>query len=417
MIDVPSFVVVLTAASPGLGCSTLTANLAVYLRALAEDLPLAVISLDAAFDPGCFFRLTHENFENHSGPSPCDPPADSFRLGQFGIDYLAGALNVEGGAGQFRRWLGARGYAGVLLVDAGHADTRRAQAAIQSADLLLVAVPGGDSPRRLVGVRQAFRAGGAKESFLWLLPSLLQDAQCKMEPLHWLRFAAAERGLQVVAGEFRPEPAVAALGRRAGESILTRQPESCAHALLLKLARQVLSAVQAGPDADCRLRRLNQEGLLPDRARRVALCCPICGRLALTGAVQYLESLPQRRRLLVHAFCLQSLVAGSEIEPFWHQSQAAVLVLGRETVRDEAELKLWVKTDSGYESAAFAAADESGWQRLVKLATGKTLREQFPALVLVYPAGDGVQVLSTAWASECARLRRRMRIELAADLV
>lgn len=415
MIEVPSFVIVLTATSHGLGCSTLTANLAVYLRALAEDLPLAVVSLDAAFDPGCFFRLSPDA-PHASVPSACDPPADSFRLGQFGIDYLAGALSAERNAGQFRRWLTTRGYEGILLVDAGHADTGRAQAAIQNADLLLVAVPGGDSPRRLTGLRQAFRAGGGKENFLWLLPSLLQDAHCKIEHLHWLRFAAAERGLQVVAGEFQPEPAVAALGRRAGESVLTRQPESRAHDLLLELARQVLGAVQTGPDAACRLQRLNRDGLLPHRARRVALCCPICGRLALAGAVHYLESLPQRCRLLVHALCLKSLVVASEIEPFWHESQAAVIVLGRETLRDATALKLWVKTGGGYESATLDAAEESGWQLLVKLATGKTLREQFPSLVLVYPARDGVQVLSAAWAVDCARLRHRIRIELAADL-
>lgn len=416
MTYVSSFVIVLTATSHGLGCSTLTTNLAVYLRALAEDLPLAVVSLDAAFDLACFFRLCPEAPRNESDPSVCGPPSDSFRFGQFGIDYLAGTLSAAGTAAQFRRWLGACGYDGVLLIDAGHADTGRAQAAIQNADLLLVAVPGGDNPRQLTGVRQSFRAGGGRENFLWLLPSLLQDTHCKIEKLHWLRFAAAERGLQVVAGEFRPEPAVAAMARQAGRSILTREPDSRAHELLLDLARQVLGAVQAGPDAACRLQRLNQDGMLPRRARRVALCCPLCGRPALTGAVHYLESLPQRRRFLVHAFCLKSLVTNSEIAPFWHLSQPAVIVLGRETLRDGAEVKLWVKTGGGYESAIVETTEESDWQLLVKLATGKTLREQFPALVLIYPAKDGAEVLSAAWAADCARLRHRIRTELAADL-
>lgn len=416
MTCLPSFVIVLTAISHGLGCSTLTANLAVYLRALAEDLPLAVVSLDAAFDPACFFRLIPAFPPDESGSSTGRPLSESFELGQFGIDYLAGSLSTGQNAAQFRHWLGAWNDTGVLLVDAGHADTDLARAAIQNADLLLVAVSGSDSPRRLTGVRRTFRAGGAQEKFLWLLPSLLQDVHCKIEDLNWLRFAATERDLRVVAGDFRPEPAVAALARRPGRSILTREPQSRAHELLLNLARQLLEEVQAGPDADCRLHRLHQAGLLPRRARRIALCCPLCGRPAVSGAVHYLESLPQRRRLLVHASCFKSLVAGSEIEPFWHPSQSAVLDLGRETSRGAAELKLWVRTVGGYESAIFAAAAESGWSQLVKHATGKTFAEQFPALVLVYPARDGVQVLSAAWAAQCARLRHRIRTELAADL-
>lgn len=414
MTGMPSFVIVLTATAPGLGCSTLTANLGVYLRALAEDLPLAVISLDEAFDPEVFFCLTTTRQRGESAVRS-GAESESLLLGQFGVHYLAKAVTVERHARQFRRWLSHLNYGGVLLIDASQANSLRAQAAIQAADLLLVAVPGAENPRELLGVRQTFRAGGANEIFLWLLPSLLQDMQNNAEALNWLRFAADERGLQVVPGEFLPESAVAAITPQVGGSILTRARESRAHEFLYSLAQQIRDLVQTGPDASCRLLRLRQDALLPPRARRVALRCPLCDQLALTGAVHYLESIPQRRRLLIHACCLQLLVAGTGIEPFWQANQPAVLALGREASGEMAELKLWVKTCVGYEVATIEAGDESGWQPLVKLATGKTLREQFPALVVVYPAKDGIQALSARWAAECAKLRHQIRTELAAE--
>jgi len=411
MTGAPSFVIVLTATAPGLGCSTLTANLGVYLRALAEDMPLGVISLDAAFDPAGFFSLTSIT---QGGDSVAE--TESLHWGQFGLHYLAQAVTAERDAAQFRRWLGRLNYDGVLLIDAGQADSHRAQAAIQAADLLLVALPGAGNPRQLMGVRQTFRAGGANEKFLWLLPSLLQDVQCSVEALNGLRFAAGERGLQVVPGEFLSEAAVAAIAAQVGGSILTRARESCAHELLFNLARQLLDAVQAGPDPACRLQRLWQDALLPRPARRVALRCPLCDQLALTGAVHYVESLPQRRRLLIHACCLKLLIVGTGLESFQQTHQPAVLELGRDTLGEEAELKLWVKTCVGYEVATIEADDESGWQPLVKLATGKTLREQFPTLVVIYPAKEGMQVLAASWAAERAKLRHQIRMELAADL-
>jgi len=55
MIGNPPFVVVVSSSANGVGKSTLAANLAVYLKALEENLPVAFLSFDEQSDPAIMF--------------------------------------------------------------------------------------------------------------------------------------------------------------------------------------------------------------------------------------------------------------------------------------------------------------------------------------------------------------------------
>ncbi|WP_020675442.1 hypothetical protein [Geopsychrobacter electrodiphilus] len=416
----PPFVVVLAAAAAGVGQSTLAENLAVYLRGLEEDLPVAVIS----FDPGQDLAQTFE-IKGHRA-SDCTPffsgkgLESQLTLGQFGIEYLAAGALQDMTPGAFRRTLRATRFPGILIIDAGPLTQVAASAALQSADLVLAPVKNAAGLAPLAEIRRELKMGGGGDQMLCLIPALLDTQPPGPQQLDLLRFAAAERGCQVLDGEFERDDRLPTATAGYGGSILTRLPGSSAHHLLRDLAGFVLQKFADGPNSRSHQQRLRMDAALPHRAKRVELSCPLCQKLALQEAAHYCEALPQRRRWLLHADCLKDLLSGCRVQPFWLKAEEQVLVLrtGIEGVGLTPELKLLITRSSGavLESEQFSPAPESGWQTLVLHATGRTLAEQLPALIMIYPAVSGTQCLSADQYVRYVNWRRRVRAELESDL-
>jgi cellulose biosynthesis protein BcsQ len=131
----------------GIGKSTIAANLAVYLRALHEDLPILVLSLD---DQSLVERMFHVE-----GQSPGESLTDALRrgsleraihLGQYGIHYVPGCRRVselkqEIGDPQFvRRALARSGRSGVVVLDTKSDLEILTQGALLASDLVLVPI-------------------------------------------------------------------------------------------------------------------------------------------------------------------------------------------------------------------------------------------------------------------------------------
>lgn len=412
------FVVVLAAAASRVGRSTLAVNLAVYLRGLAEELPIALISFDTGHDPaevlalpGCAARQVDRLLEGASLDR-------QLTLGQFGVEYLAGGAPPSLSPSALRGLLRGSDYPGILIIDAGPLKERPAAAALQAADLVLSPVRDAAGLAALADIRRALKQGGGSDRLLWLLPAMIEDPQEEERQLALLRFAARERGCQVLDSEFVVEAQLPQALAGVGGSVLTRMPGSRAHRLLHSLSQLVLQKYSEGPDSACHLQRLKLDQALPKRFRRVDVICPLCGQMACFGSSHYCESLPQRRRWLVHADCLTALMGERKLKHFWHSGQSLVLRTGEEAPGLVPQLRLLLPDADGlfYESETFMPEPETGWQTLVRRATGLTLAEQYPSLLMVYPAVSGRRVLSQRWYRSCQALRRRLRNGLAADL-
>ncbi len=411
------YVVVLAAAASRVGRSTLAANLAVYLRGLAEDLPLAVVSFDPGHDPAQTFELA-----GNAASGVCDLFAglnieEQLTLGQFGVEYLTTGALPQIWPSRLRALLRESRFPGILIVDAGSLGEKPAAAALQAADLVLSPLKDAAGLVALSGIRREIKAGGGNDQMLWLIPAMIEDPQQQKRQLELLRFAARERGCQVLDGEFVVDTQLPQATRGAGGSVLTRMPDSRAHQLLHHLAQLVLQRFESGTDSSCRLQRLRLDGALPPRFRRVEVICPLCGELACFDLAHYCESLPHRRRWLLHADCLTELMSGHRLQPFWGAGQAAVVRTGVEADGLISQLRLVLPDADGvhYETDLFQPAADSGWQTLVRRATGRTLAEQFPGLMMIYPAVSGRRALSADWYRSCAALRKRLRAGLAAE--
>lgn len=131
----------------GIGKTTLAVNLAVYIRALREDLPILLISLDDQSLPDRMFGLDS------------DPPggtvvsgmlegsfASMIRMGQYGIEYVpsdpdVGALKpLIQSPLRLRSVLDQTGYKGLVIVDTKSDMEILTQNAIEASDLTIVPV-------------------------------------------------------------------------------------------------------------------------------------------------------------------------------------------------------------------------------------------------------------------------------------
>ncbi len=412
------YVIVLAAAASRVGRSTLASNLAVYLKGLGEDLPVAVISFDPGHDPAQTFALPGNPAPRLNSLSISLGLESQLTLGQFGVEYMAGGISPQISALQLRNLLRETNFPGILIIDAGQLKERRAALALQVAELVLTPIRDAAGLGPLAGIRRELKAGGGNDRMLWLIPAMVEDLQQQARQLEFLRFAASERGCQVLGAEFLVDAQLPQLTRGTGGSVLTRMPDSQAHQLMNCLARLALQQFETGADTAVHLQRLQLDDALPLRSRRVDLVCPLCGELACFASVHYCESLPHRRRWLVHADCLANLVAERRLQPFWSANQSAVLRTGVESGGLLPQLRLLLADDNAglLESELFLPEHEGGWQALVRHATGLTLAEQLPALLFIFPAQPGRSVLSSDWYRRCSRLRKKLRDGLAAEL-
>jgi cellulose biosynthesis protein BcsQ len=272
---------VISVANPkgGVGKTTLVANLAVYLRAQREDLPVLVISLDG--QDGLDRTLA---LEPHApGPDLLGALADgdlaaATRFGQFGIEYvpsppsreeLAQALRSSRGLDAL---LGSRARGGLVLIDTGSELGTPVRAALGASDLAILPV------RDLESLAQAERLltlGFPRERARFALSGL--DLRVKFDApecgdvLALLLYELRVRGLQHFATAISRSPAVEALattpdGRR--RSVLHGAPGSIVHRQLHALAGEVLALVDALPS------------LPPSRAASPAAVLPAEGNLA-----------------------------------------------------------------------------------------------------------------------------------------
>lgn len=394
------FVVVVAGATEKVGKSTIAKNLAVYLKALQEDLPVTLVSFENGSGLDAMFLLGNEEPGDVAELFTVGNLETVTRMGQFGVDYLSseGALPVLDDSTRLRRILSRDRRAGVVVVDAGNEMGELWRNAIWAADLILSPIGNQRSLSRLNALRRTLLEGGGTAEMLWLLPSRLgvvEDTEPKADAHQLLRFAADERGCQVLAQELSEDQRVHLQASGQDRSILTRLPGSYVHEELRQLATFVLQKFAEGPVVECRSRRMLDDGLLPERARRVDLACPLCGKPAFGLKVHYLETFPNRYRALLHANCLERLLDGTSLHAFLPMNGQLLIETGIEGQGLRGEIRLHL---SGYgedfvEQQQLRPENGTGWESLLRTVTGRGLNEQYPGLLAISVEGEAAALL------------------------
>lgn len=311
------FVVTVASEKGGVGKTTLATNLAVYLKALREDLPVTIVSFDNHFSVDNMFAIGDRNGRSVAGLFRGEPLSDLIQLGEYGVQYLASErlLVPPQDDPQFLKMsLRTSQVRGVLILDTRPIIDYFTRSALAAADLLLVPVKDRPSLVNAGAVFDAFVAAGGDRSAAWLVPSLI-DARLRLRGeigvREFLTFFARERGYQVLDTYIAKSPKVESLATNLTSRIypvLTHARNTVVHQQFREIADFVLKTRddRSAAPADDTLPAAVPAG----RLRRLVRECPVCGTSVRDGEVHYLHDQRSRRHGAVHASCLETLLEG-----------------------------------------------------------------------------------------------------------
>lgn len=422
------FVVTIASEKGGVGKTTIATNLAVYLKALREDLPVTIASFDNHFSVDQMFAL---------GPRPENSVADILSggltdalavLGQYGVQYIASSRRMQPPSHDphwLRQSVHSASLPGILILDTRPILDWFTEAALLAADLVLAPVKDRAALVNAGALRQVLTAVERADR-LWLLPSLV-DTRARLNAevrVHdFLVYAARERDYQVMDIHISKSPKVESLASGFSSCIrpiLTHARNTAVHGQLKQLAEFVLSRFDDEPS----LGSGSRDGLVPaalnegavGHRRRLARECPHCCRQSLLTAGHFYFDLRSRRRGFIHPSCFDQISDGLNLDDIDDlENLVALTIDGPGLLGPECRLTAHLfHTDGGI--AVSNEIEFYGRKSLVELLsmiTGQSLDAAYRELILVDRA---ILTADAQLADDAYRRFARRRRQIAREL-
>ncbi len=240
----------------GVGKTTIATNLAVYLRALREDVPILVLGLD---DQDLIERMFALDVSGPSAPTVLDAlhgrdlrPA--IRLGQYGVHYIPPSVTISNEASRLndpmalRELLSRTGWDGLVVIDTKSDLGILTQNALAASDLALIVVSDRSSLEQAERIYRLLEGCGRPRSFAHVVLSLVdrriqyhdgEDADI----LALLVSEVRRRGHSLLESFVSRSPKIESLytnRERRARSILHAARGSLIHRQMTELAKDVL---------------------------------------------------------------------------------------------------------------------------------------------------------------------------------
>lgn len=420
------FVVAVASEKGGVGKTTIATNLAVYLKALHEDLPVTIASFDNHFSVDQMFALGPQPEGNVANLLEGCPIEELAVLGQYGVQYVASSQRLQP-PGHDPAWLRQRVSAskleGILILDTRPILDWFTEAALLTADLVLVPVKDRAALINAGSLRKIMADAGRAEK-VWLLPSLV-DARARLNAevrvYEFLVYGARERDYQVLDICISKSPKVEGLASGFSSRIwpvLTHARNTSVHGQFKKLAEFVLSnsATETFEDRSDSCGEGGLAGLPAARRRKLILECPLCCQQSLHADGHFFFDLSSRRRGFLHPDCCDQLFAELELDVVTSEEILALTIEGLGLVGPESRLTAHLfDADESLVASEELGKEKSRVHNTLPMIIGRPLDAAYRELVIINcqamsPAEQMGDDLYRRFASRRRKIARELRL-------
>lgn len=376
------YIITISSEKGGVGKTTLATNLAIYLKALNEELPVTLFSFDNHFSVDRMFRIGKNPPRGDVGALfNGSRPEELLEIGEYGVQFIPSSRNLdelaevrEAGYDRLARSLAAGALQGIVIIDTRPVLDTLTRNALYAADRIIVPVKDAPSLENCKNLYHFCESQGISKRALRLLPCLI-DSRIRYngpfkDAYQLLRGYAINRGYHCMEGYIAKSPKVESLNTNPEGRIypiLTHGRGTNVHLQFSHLARQVLLAAK-----ECTRYRIGEirerialqqrqrEQTLVQRRERLAPDCLICGRPLFeqggtNGADYYCETSDGRLNGYLEDACFSDLVFR-----YFYRSQKEIAPSNplRELFRESAQRSYFVMRltapSNGFDKSALA---------------------------------------------------------------
>jgi len=374
------YVITVSSEKGGVGKTTLATNLAVYLKALAEDLPITLFSFDNHFTVDRMFRLSADQTENHVGHLfDATPPHDLVRQGEYGVNIIPSCRNLAGfnskspSDRQLADILAHSGLGGVVIIDTCPVLDPYTRNALYAADRVIVPIKDAPSLENCQHLAHFFTDHGISRALLRLLPCLI-DTRIRYngpfkDSYQLLKAYAINRGYRCLEGYIAKSPKVESLATNPEGKVypvLTHGRNTEVHLQFTHLARQVyLEYLEKGPhrlgEINESRRLLHEVELRREQERKQCLIdqCLCCGcklDFSLLTEGFYVESAEREVCGYIEVNCFYEMV----FNDLYDDQKFAASTSARELFRESAQRSYFLLQRLTKENVLLVRLDENG---------------------------------------------------------
>jgi chromosome partitioning protein len=329
------YIITISSEKGGVGKTTLACNLAVYLKALREEMPVTILSFDNHFTIDRMFELKGQKLHGDVHDMLMGAPAHKLvQTGQYCIGYLPSSSELGDIHERFKgpmtltRILAESGLTGVLIIDTRPDLNILTQNALYAADQVLIPVKDMASLENCKNIFALFEQRGMDKKSLALIPCLV-DERIKFDGIFkdlktLLRAFAANRGYRCMDTFISKSPKVESLNTNPDGKIypiLTHARGTDVHGQFSDIAREMIRNIDATPEPRSLLyarwlaekEDKKKEAYLA-RLEGLADRCLICGALLAErpqGRGFYYETSDRARRGFLHSECFAEMLCAT----------------------------------------------------------------------------------------------------------
>lgn len=391
------FVVTVASEKGGVGKTTIATNLAVYLKALREDLPVTIASFDNHFSVDNMFAISRSGRGSVAALLASKVPHRQIQLGEYGVQYFPSERTLpplRGKVEKLGEQLAKSELDGILVLDTRPILDDYTISALLAADLVLVPVKDRASLVNAEALRRKREVFELSADRFWLVPSLIDGRlriQGEIGMDEYLRYNAGERNYQIFAGHISKSPKVESLASGFSSripAVITHARGTQVHRQFRELADFILQQYDqegATRAEQIRLKRLLKE-TAPGALRRLQPECPVCQTASHGEEGEMYLHLRSRRRGFIHPGCLKRLLAGIDLQTLLEDTGVLVLDIigsGLSGGSGSCQLSLYDQAGDELVSEKVGSAGRKLFAPFLVMVTGLEPEEMVHELVLI----------------------------------